>query len=127
MGKNESMRRTKRRGYPIVRGDRSEVSSVEIVQLPNEKVDVVRGEGVVFLQVVESNEGKSGRKIPPKDVNRRARVLGGVNNMHHWGVEGKGRGDMNLDYDQGVVMDSGTPLKVMECTKEERRGREPSI
>ena len=44
MGKGEGARRAKRRGHPIVRGDRSKVSVVEVVQLTNKKVDVVRGE-----------------------------------------------------------------------------------
>ena len=33
----------KRGGHLIVRGDGTEIAGVEIVQLPNEKVDGVRG------------------------------------------------------------------------------------
>ena len=44
MGKGKGVRRVKGRGHPIVWGDGSEVSNVEVVQLANKKVDVVRGE-----------------------------------------------------------------------------------
>ena len=40
--------------------------------------------------------------------------------MHHRGVKGKGGGDMNLNYDQRVVVDLRTPLKIVKCTDEER-------
>ena len=53
-------------------------------------------------------------------MKRGARVLGGVNNVHHRGVKREGRGNMNLNNDQGVVMNFRTPLKVMECTNKER-------
>ena len=42
MGKGKSTRRVKRRGDLVVRGDGPKVVSVEVVELPNEKVDVVR-------------------------------------------------------------------------------------
>ena len=90
------MRRMKGRGHLIIRGDWSKVSGVEIIQLPNKKVDIVRREVVVFLQVVKSNKGKSSGKIPPKDVNRETGVLRRANNMHHQGVKGEGRRNMNL-------------------------------
>ena len=35
------------------------------------------------MQIVESDERKSGREIPPKDVNRGAGVLRGANDVHH--------------------------------------------
>ena len=60
MGKSESARRTKGRGDSIVRGDGPKIASVEVVELANEKVNVVRGERVVLLKIVESDEGKSG-------------------------------------------------------------------
>ena len=119
MGKGEGARRAKGRGHPIIRGDRSEVSGVEVVQLANKKVNVVRGEQVVFLQIVESNKGKGSREIPPKNVKRRARVLGRANDMHHRGVKREGGRNMNLNYDQGVMMHFRAPLKVMECTNKE--------
>ena len=49
MRKRESMRGTKGRGDLVIGVDRTEVLGMEIVQLPNKKADVVRGEGVVFL------------------------------------------------------------------------------
>ena len=42
MRESESTRRAKRGGDSIVGGDRPEVSSVEVVELANEKVNVVR-------------------------------------------------------------------------------------
>ena len=47
--------------------------------------------------------------------------------MHHWGVKRKGWGDIDLNDDQGVMMDSGAPLKIMECAKEERRCSKTSV
>ena len=79
------------------------------------------------MKIVESNEGKSGWEVPPKDMKRRARVLGRANNMHHQGVKRKGWGDMNLDYDQRVVMDCRAPLKIMERTNEKRGHSEAGI
>ena len=75
---------------------------------------------LTLLKIVESDERKSGRKVPPKNVNRRTRVLGRANNVHHWGVKGKGGGDVDLNNNQRVVMDFRTPLKIMKCTNEER-------
>ena len=66
------------------------------------------------MQVIESNEGKSGWKIPPKDMKRRARVLGRTNNVHHRGVKRKGWRNMDLDDDERVVMNCRAPLKVVE-------------
>ena len=116
MRKGESARRAKGRGHSIVWGDGSEVSGVEVVQLANKKVDVVRGEGIVLLQIVESDKGKSSRKIPPKDMNGGARVLRGANDLHHRSVEGKGWGNMDLNNDQGVMMNFRSPLEVVKCT-----------
>ena len=72
------------------------------------------------MQIIESDERKSSGEVPPEDMNGRARVLGRTNDVHHWGVEREGRGDVDLNQDQGVVMDSGTPLKIVECTNQER-------
>ena len=44
MGKGESTRRTERRGNLVVGSDRAEVPGMEVVQLPNEKIDIVRGD-----------------------------------------------------------------------------------
>ena len=79
------------------------------------------------MKIIESDEGKSGWEIPPKDMEGRARVLGRTNNMHHRGVEGESGGNMNLNYDQGVVMDSRTPLKIMKRTNKERRSSETCV
>ena len=79
------------------------------------------------MKIVESDEGKGIRKIPPKDMNGGARVLRGVNDMHYWGVERKGWGDMDLNNDQGVVMDLRTPLKIMKCANKERRSCETCV
>ena len=54
-------------------------------------------------------------------------VLGRGNNMNNRILEGKRRGDMNLNNDQGVTMKGRTPLKVVECTEGERQGSETSI
>ena len=107
MGKSESARRTERGGNLIVRSDRVEVSGMEVVELPNKEIDVVRGERVVFLQIIKGNERKSGREIPPKDMNGGAGVLRGANNVYHRGVKRKGWGNMNLNNDQGVCQDYG--------------------
>ena len=79
------------------------------------------------MQIIESDEGESSREVPPKDMNGRAGVLRGTNDMHHQGVKGKGWGDMYLNDDQGVVMDFGAPLKVMERTNRERGRSKTSI
>ena len=42
MREGESTRRVKRGGNSIVRGDGPEVASMEVVELTNEKVNVVR-------------------------------------------------------------------------------------
>ena len=49
------------------------------------------------MKIAESNEGKSGWKIPPKNMDGRAGVLGRANDVHHWSVKGKGGGDVNLN------------------------------
>ena len=116
MGKGEGARRAKGRGHSVVRGDGSKALGVEVVQLANKKVDVVRGESVVLLQIIEGNEGEGGREIPPKNMKRGARVLGRANDMHHQGVKREGWRNVNLDYNQGVMMHLRTPLKVVECT-----------
>ena len=127
MGKGESTRRTKGGGHPIVWGNGSEVPGMEVVQLANEKVDVVRGERIVLLQIVESDERESSRKVPPKNMNGGARVLRGANDVHYWGVERKGWGNVNLDNDQGIVMNFRTPLEVMKRTNEEGGSSESCV
>ena len=82
MGKSESTRETERGGNLVVGGDGTIEPGVEIVQLPNAKIDVVKEDGVVLLQVIEGDKGKSSREIPPKDVDGRAGVLGRAHNMH---------------------------------------------
>ena len=79
------------------------------------------------MQVIESDEGESCREIPPKDMKRRARVLRGMNDMHHRGVKTEGWRNMNLNYDQGVMMDGRTPLKVVERTDQERGCSEAGV
>ena len=79
------------------------------------------------MKIVESDERKSGWEIPPKNMKGRARVLGGANNMHYWSVEREGWGNMDLNYDQGVMMDSRTPLKIMKRTNKERRSSETCV
>ena len=91
---------------------------MEVVQLPNKKVNVVRGDQVVFLQVVESCRREGCREIPPKNVNGRAGILRRAHDMHYRGVKGEGWGDMNLDYNQRETVKVGPPLKVMESTDE---------
>ena len=90
MRERESARRTKGGGHSIVGSDRSEITGVEIVELANKKVDVVRGELIVLLQIIESDDWESGREIPPEDVNRGAGVLGRANNVYHWSVKREG-------------------------------------
>ena len=53
-------------------------------------------------------------------MNGRTGVLGRTNNVHHLGVKGKGWGDVDLNDDQGVVMDFRTPLEIMKRTNKER-------
>ena len=120
MRESEGTRRAKGGSDLVVGSDGAEVPRMEIVQLPNEEVDVVRGECVVLLEIVKSDEGKSSWEIPPKDVERRTRVLGRMNDMHHRGVEGKGWRDMDLNNDQGVMVNCRAPLEVVECTNKER-------
>ena len=127
MRESESARRTKGESHPIVWGDGSEVPGMEVVQLANEKVNVVRRERIVLLQIVESDEGESSRKIPPKDMNGGARVLRGANDVHHRGVERKGWGNVNLNNNQGVMVNFRTPLKVMKRTNEERGSSETCV
>ena len=127
MREGESARRAEGRSHPIVWGDGSEVSGVEVIQLANKKVDVVRGEGIVLLQIVESDERESSRKIPPKNMNGGARVLRGTNDMHRRGVEGKGWENMDLNNDQGVMMNFRAPLKVVKRTNKERGCSETSV
>ena len=127
MREGESARRAEGRSHLIVWGDGSEVPGVEVVQLANEKIDVVRGERIVLLQIVECDEGKSSRKIPPKDMNGGTGVLGGTNNMDHRGVKGKGGGDVDLNNNQGIMMDLRAPLKIMKCANEKRRGGETCV
>ena len=97
MRESEGARRTKGGGNLIVGSDRAEVPGMEVVELPNKEIDVVRGEGVVLLEIIQSNERESGWKIPPKNMDGWARVLGGTNDVHYWGVKGKGRRDVNLN------------------------------
>ena len=97
MRESESARRAKGGGDSIVGGDRPEVPRMKVVELANKKINVVRRERIVLLKIIESDEGEGGRKIPPKDMNGRTGVLGGTNNVHHWGVKRKGGGDVDLD------------------------------
>ena len=97
MRKGESARRTEGGSNLIVRSDRVEVPSIEVVELPDKEIDVVRGERVVFLKIIKSDERKSGWEVPPKDVDGRARVLRRTNDVHHRGVKGEGGRDVNLD------------------------------
>ena len=120
MRKSKGTRRAKGGSDLIVGGDGTEIPGVEIVQLPNKEVDVVRGECVVLLKIVESDEGKSIWEVPPTNMKRRTRVLGGTNDMHHRGVKRKGWRDMDLNDDQGVMVNCRTPLKVMERTNKKR-------
>ena len=127
MRKRESARGVKRRGHLVVWSDGPKVTSVKIVELTNKKIDVVRGELIVLLQIIESDDGESGREVPPEDVNRRAGVLGRTNDVHYWSVKGEGWRNVNLYDNQGVVMDSGMPLKVMKGTDEEQRSSEYGV
>ena len=79
------------------------------------------------MKIIESNEGKSSWEIPPENMEGRTRVLGGTNDMHHRGVKRKGWGDMNLNYNQGVVMYLRTPLEIMERTDKKRGSSEPCV
>ena len=54
MRESKSARGTKRRGDLIIGSDWVDIPGVEIIQLPNKKVDVVRGDQVVLLQVIEN-------------------------------------------------------------------------
>ena len=90
MRKSESTWRAKGGSDLVVGGDWAEVPCVEVVDLPNEMIDVVRRKRVVLLQIIEGNEGESGWKVPPMDMNGRTGVLGREINMHHRGVEGEG-------------------------------------
>ena len=83
MGKGESTSRAKGGSNLVVGGNGAKVAGVEVVQLPNKEVNVVRGEGVVLLQIIEGNKREGSRKIPPKDMNGRARVLGRVNDVYY--------------------------------------------
>ena len=95
--------------------------------MSNKEVDVVRGKSVVLLQIIKSVKREGSRKIPPEDVDGGAGVLGRANDMHHWGVKGEGRRNMNLNQDQGEMMDRRAPLKVVEHTDEERRPSKTSV
>ena len=86
---SEGTRRTKGGSDLIVGGDGTEIPSMEIVQLPNKEIDVVRGECVVLLKIVKSDEGESSQEVPPKNMKRGARVLGRTNDMHHWVLKEK--------------------------------------
>ena len=68
------------------------------------------------MEIIKGDEGKCSGEIAPKDMQRGTRVLGRTNDVHHQGVKGKGWGDVDLNNDQGVMMDCGMALKVMERT-----------
>ena len=121
------MRRAKGRGHPIVWGDGSKVSGVEVVQLANKKIDVVRGERIVLWQIVESDKGESSREISPKNMNGGTGVLRGTDDVHHRGVKGEGWRNMYLNDDQRVVMNFGSPLKVVERTNKKGGSSETCI
>ena len=95
MGESESTRGTKGRSDLVVGGDRAEVPGMEVIQLPNKKVDIVRGDQVILLQIIKGRRGEGCRKIPPENVDRGARVLRRAHDMHCQGVEEKGWRDMN--------------------------------
>ena len=97
MRESEGAWRAKGRGNLIVRSDRAEVPGVEVVELPNKEIDVVRGEGVVLLEIIEGDKRKSGWEVPPKNMNGGTGVLGRANDVHHRGVKGEGRGNVDLD------------------------------
>ena len=97
MRKSEGARRTKGGGNLIVGSDRAEVPGVEVVELPNKEIDVVRGERVVLLEIIEGDKRKSGWEIPPKDMNGGTGVLRRANDVHHRGVKGESRGNVDLD------------------------------
>ena len=79
------------------------------------------------MQIIKSDERKSGREIPPKDMNGRAGVLGRADDVHHRGVKGKGGGNVDLNNNQRVMMDLRTPLKIMKCTNKERGSSETCV
>ena len=126
MGKSERTRWAERRGDLVVWSDGTKVVGVEVVQLPNKEVNVVWRYQVVLLKIIQSDERKSHREIPPEDVNGRARVLGGSNDMNDGILKGKGRGNVDMNNDQGVAVKSGAPLKVMKCTKEKGGAVKPA-
>ena len=111
----------------IVGSDWVEASGMEVVQLPNEEINVVRGNEIVLLQIIESRGRESCREVPPKDMNGRAGVLGGAHNMHHRSVKRKGRGNVNLNYNQRETVELRSPLEVMESTDEKRRCSKTSV
>ena len=53
--------------------------------------------------------------------------MGRMNNVHHWGVKGKGRRDMNLDYYQRETVEIGAPLKIVKGTNKKRGCSETSV
>ena len=79
------------------------------------------------MKVVESNEGKSGWEIPPKDVKGGTRVLGRTNNVHYRGVKRKGWRNMDLNDDERVVVNCRAPLKVVKRTNKERGSSESGV
>ena len=63
MGKGKGSRRSKRGGDLVVGSDGAKELSMEIVQLPNKKVDVVRGDRIVLLQIIKGRRGDEGRVV----------------------------------------------------------------
>ena len=47
--------------------------------------------------------------------------------MHYRGVKREGRGDVNLNYNQGETVKVGLPLEVMKGTDEKRGRSETSV
>ena len=47
--------------------------------------------------------------------------------MHHWGVKRKGWRDMDLNDDQGIMMNGRAPLKVVERTNKEGRSSKTGV
>ena len=77
------------------------------------EVSYVRREGFWAVPIENSDGGASvNNRIPKMDFGRRE--------VEHWG-------DAKGDEAKGLKMREGSPLKIMICTNEERRGGETCI
>ena len=94
MGESERVWGTKRGSNLVIGRNGTKVMDVEIIQLPNKKVDVVWGNRIVLLEVIEGNKRKGSRKIPPEDVNGGARVLGRCYDVNDRVLKGESRGNI---------------------------------